>query len=268
MIGLPFASALAAAVLSTSFLSGIFGMTGGMILMGILLVMMPLAAAMVLHGLTQMASNGWRAWLWRGHIKWPIVGYYAAGALLAAVLFVGVRFAPSKPVALIALGVTSLVGLLLPRQFGLDAGRRWHAFGAGAICTALQLLAGVSGPVLDVFFVGSKLDRKDTIATKAAIQLLGHFLKVVYFAPLLVGGDEAIAPMAAVLAVTLAVVGTQLSWRVLDAISDAQFRVWTRRLIAAIAAVYLIQGLVLLVDGHRAAEAVAAPPITSVALEP
>jgi len=61
MISLSLALTLAAAVLSTSFVSGIFGMAGGMILMGILLAIMPLAAAMVLHGLTQMAANGWRA---------------------------------------------------------------------------------------------------------------------------------------------------------------------------------------------------------------
>jgi uncharacterized membrane protein YfcA len=72
MISLPIALTLAAAVLSTSFVSGIFGMAGGMILMGILLAIMPLATAMVLHGLTQMASNGWRAWLWREHVLWPV----------------------------------------------------------------------------------------------------------------------------------------------------------------------------------------------------
>jgi hypothetical protein len=55
MITLPIAAALAASILGTSFLSGIFGMAGGMILMGILLAMMPLAAAMVLHG-----SRRWR----------------------------------------------------------------------------------------------------------------------------------------------------------------------------------------------------------------
>ena len=62
MITLTMAAALGASILSTAFISGIFGMAGGMILMGILLAMMPVAAAMVLHGVTQMASNGWRAW--------------------------------------------------------------------------------------------------------------------------------------------------------------------------------------------------------------
>jgi uncharacterized membrane protein YfcA len=258
MISLPFATALAAAVLSTSFLSGIFGMAGGMILMGILLVMMPVAAAMVLHGLTQMASNGWRAWLWRPHISWRIVAHYGAGATVAALAFAAIQLVPGKATALIMLGLMPFVGLL-PGRVAPDLARRGHGFGCGAICTVLQLMAGVSGPVLDVFFVRSDLDRKQMIATKAAIQVLGHFLKVAYFGPLLVGGADGVAPTAIVLAIALALVGTQLSRRVLDAISDAQFRSWSRRLIAAIAAVYLVQGVFLVFfDHHRTSEAVAA----------
>ena len=49
----------------TSFLSGIFGMAGGMILLGVLLILLDVAPAMVLFGVTQFASNGWRAALWR-----------------------------------------------------------------------------------------------------------------------------------------------------------------------------------------------------------
>ena len=51
---------IAVVVLITSFISGILGMAGGMILMGVLLALLPLPAAMVLHAVTQMASNAWR----------------------------------------------------------------------------------------------------------------------------------------------------------------------------------------------------------------
>jgi len=246
MISLPLAMALAAAVLSTSFVSGIFGMAGGMILMGILLAMMPLAAAMVLHGLTQMASNGWRAWLWRAHIRWPVVATCAIGAVAAAIALTAASIPLSKPATLIVLGLMSFTGLLLPSWLAPNIVRRGDAIGCGALCTVLQLVSGVSGPIFDVFFVRSELDRKEVVATKAAIQLLGHFLKVVYFGQLLAGGDVTIAPLAVALAVLLAPIGTQLSKCVLDAISDAQFRSWTRSLIAVIASIYLAQGLLLL----------------------
>jgi uncharacterized membrane protein YfcA len=64
---------LCAAMVGTSFLSGIFGMAGGLILVGILLALLPLQDAMVLHGVTQMASNGWRGLLWWRHVRWRIV---------------------------------------------------------------------------------------------------------------------------------------------------------------------------------------------------
>jgi uncharacterized protein len=270
MLTLPFAAALSAAVISTSFLSGIFGMAGGMLLMGILLLLMPFAAAMVLHGVTQMASNLWRAWLWRSHIEWRIAAYYALGAINAALGFAAIAVVPDKATALIILGLLPFVGLILPRRLTPDISRPGHGFGCGIVCTTLQFMAGVSGPILDVYFVRSNLDRRQLVATKAAIQALGHFLKVVYFGQLLAGGTDTVTPAAIVLAVALALVGTQLSRRALDAISDTQFRLWTRRLIAAIAAVYLIQGVALLVDSHRATDAVAATPasVSSVALEP
>src|SRR5215468_8242440 len=228
MLTLPFAAALSAAVISTSFLSGIFGMAGGMLLMGILLLLMPFAAAMVLHGVTQMASNVWRAWLWRAHIEWCIAGYYALGAINAALGFAAIAVVPDKATALIILGLLPLVGLMLPRHLTPDISRPGHGFGCGIVCTTLQFMAGVSGPVLDVYFVRSNLDRRQLVATKAAIQGLGHFLKVAYFGQLLAGSTDTVAPAAIVLAVALALVGTQLSRPALDAISDTQFRIWTR----------------------------------------
>jgi uncharacterized protein len=248
MFGLPTAAALAASVLSTSFISGIFGMAGGMILLGILLAVLPLAAAMVLHGVTQMASNGWRAWLWRVAIEWRIVACYALGAIVAALMFAAVQVVPSKPVALVTLGLMSLSGLFVPAWLAPNITRQADAIGCGALCTALQLFAGVSGPIFDVFFIRSELDRKQIIATKAAIQVLAHSMKAAFFAQLLAqtGGEIAVATL--LLAVGFALIGTQLSRRVLDRISDVQFRRWTRSLIAIVATICLLQGMVVLVQ--------------------
>ena len=76
-------AALGVLMVATAFLSGLFGMAGGMILIGVLLMLMPLPTAMVLHAITQMASNGWRAFLWRAHIRWRPVFVYLIGCALA-----------------------------------------------------------------------------------------------------------------------------------------------------------------------------------------
>ncbi|MFG3594826.1 TSUP family transporter [Bradyrhizobium sp. RDI18] len=245
MLSLPLAAGFAAAIVSTSFISGIFGMAGGMILMGILLIFMPLAPAMVLHGLVQIASNGWRAWQWRSHIDSRIVAHYAAGAVVTAAAVGAMAFEASKAIALIIVGVSPFLGLLLPGRLAPDIGKPSHGNLCGTLCTVLQLLAGVSGPILDVFFVRSQLDSRQLVATKAAVQVLGHFLKAAYFGHLLAGG-ETVSLLAVLVAIPLAIAGTHLSRFVLESISETRFSIWSRYVIGAVSAVYLIQGVVLL----------------------
>ena len=246
MLTLPLAVAFAAAVLVTSFLSGIFGMAGGMILMGLLLVMLPVAPAMLLHGVTQLAANGWRAWLWRAHVRWQVVRQFSATALLTAAMIALLPFTTSKPVALVVLGLTPFLALLLPRDWRPDATRRAHAWVCGLVCTTLQLVAGVAGPILDSFFVHAGMDRKQVVATKAAIQTFSHVLKIAYFGSLIAAGGGSVDSTVILLAGGFAVLGTNLSRVVLDAMSDAQFTRWTRRIVLTTAAIYLTQGLWLL----------------------
>ena len=78
---------LSVLMIGTAFLSGIFGMAGGLILIGVLLVIFPLPTAMVLHAITQMASNGWRATLWWRHIEWKTIAFNVAGSLVSVGLW-------------------------------------------------------------------------------------------------------------------------------------------------------------------------------------
>ncbi|HEX4858631.1 MAG TPA: TSUP family transporter, partial [Usitatibacteraceae bacterium] len=172
---------IAATVLITSFISGILGMAGGMILMAVLLALLPLPAAMMLHGITQMAANGWRAWLWRGHVDGRVFRGYAVGALAALTLFAVLQVVVSKPVAYILLGLTPFAARMLPAGWHLNVDRRGHPSACGFICTAVQLMAGVAGPLLDVFFVRSGMDRRGVVATKAITQAFGHLVKIAYF---------------------------------------------------------------------------------------
>jgi uncharacterized protein len=79
-------SLLCLAMVGTAFLSGIFGMAGGMILIGVLLALLPVPEAMMLHGVTQMASNGWRALLWWRYVRWSAVASYILGCAAALLL--------------------------------------------------------------------------------------------------------------------------------------------------------------------------------------
>jgi uncharacterized membrane protein YfcA len=235
-------SMLAVATLATSFVSGVLGMAGGMILMGVLLALLPLPAAMLLHGVIQLAANGSRALLLRRDICWPVFGGYAAGALTALALFALVHAVVDKSMALVAMGLTPFAAMALPRRLHLSVTRRLHPLACGLMCQSLSLTAGVAGPLLDTFFVRANMSRHAVVATKAMTQCLSHVLKVVYFGSVMAAGGGVPAWIAAA-AVLLAFAGTSASRRALECISDAAFRAWTRWTVLALGAIYLVTGM-------------------------
>jgi len=238
--------ALTAVMVATAFLSGIFGMAGGLILIGILLVLLPLPEAMALHAVTQMASNGWRGLLWWRHVRWHIVTVYLIGCALALGAWSLTQYVPSKPVALLMLGVTPFLVRLLPTSLKPNPDSAPQAVSYGVFCTTLMLLTGVSGPIFDTFFLGGKLDRREIVATKSVCQVAGHAMKLIYFTAL-IGQGAAIDPIVAGLAIAASMLGTTLARPVLEKLTDAQYRVWATRIITVIACYYVAHGSYLLV---------------------
>ena len=94
-----------AATFATAFLSSIFGMLGGLILMGILISFLSVGPAMVLHGLIQATSNGYRAWLNRNDIDWQIVITLILGSTISLIILFFIAFEPSQILVIFALGL-------------------------------------------------------------------------------------------------------------------------------------------------------------------
>ena len=233
-------------ITATSFLSGIFGMAGGMILIGILLAALPLVDAMALHAVTQMASNGWRGLLWWRHVRLAAAAAYLTGCCAAMLLWSFFRYVPSAPTAMLFLGLTPFAARLLPEGLKPDAGRISHGVVYGAICMCLLLLTGVAGPLIDTYFLGGKLDRREIVATKALCQLFGHGVKLFYFSSV-IEQAASVDPAMMVVAIATSMVGTTFARRFLEAMSDAQYRTWAGRIIASISGYYVLQGTYLLI---------------------
>lgn len=231
-------------VLITSTISGVFGMAGGLMLMGALAFFMPVAAAMVTHGVVQIVSNGWRGVLHRRHINWRIVALYGVGSLVAAGLLALVAYAPSKAWVYLLLGLIPGLAWLPKDILRLDAARAPDAFACGLGVTGLNLAAGVAGPLLDVFFIRTALTRHQIVATKAATQVLSHLAKVTFYgaALLAASGTNGLPPLWFFAAATpLAMLGGVIGGRILDRMSDKSFLGWTRWIVTALGALYLVQ---------------------------
>lgn len=240
--------AIGAAACATAVLSGIFGMGGGMILMGIFAMTLPVATAMILHAVTQLGANGYRAWLLRRHVRWAIAARVAGGGLAALALFTWLQVAADRATVLLALGSVPLLVLAMPRDLPLTVERPRQAAACGFLFTAVQLVAGASGPILDAFFLRGRLDRYEIVATKASIAVFGHLAKLLYWGALLDVAVGAWLPAwVYVAAVAGAFAGTRIGRAVLDRLSEAQFRRGSISLIAIIAAIYLGRGVLELI---------------------
>lgn len=230
----------------TAMLSGIFGMAGGLVLMGALALVLPVSAAFVTHGVLQLVANGWRAILHRHHICWPILFLYILASAAAAGLVAALAFTPSRPLLFLLLGLVPLL-VWLPRNWiQLDAGRPAHALVSGFLVTGLNLTAGVAGPLLDIFFVRTELSRHQIVATKAATQVFSHLAKIiVYGAPLIAAGRLGSMPPGWVfaLAIPASMLGTAAGGWALDRMSDANFKRWSAWIVTGIGAVYLVQAI-------------------------
>lgn len=236
---------LLATVIGTALLSGVLGMAGGFILLGVMLHLLAVEAAMTLHGLAQLSSNASRGVLHLKHIRARTVLFYGCGLFVATAIFAAFRFIIDKDILYLCVAMLTFIMLAIPRNLALDAARDSHACIAGLSIGSLQLLTGAGGALFDAFFARSDMSRHQVIATKAACMTMSHIAKIVFFG-MLAGGLSHLQnmmpwwflPAVFVCAVT----GTVLSKPLIDRLTDHSFRRITRMLVGGMGLYYLIRG--------------------------
>lgn len=180
----PFEYALLGATgLLSAALTAMIGFGGGTILIGVILLFMPPAAALPFHGLVQLFSNGWRVLLFRRHIAWDISLRFAAllpfGVAVGLFLFRGL----SAEAIQILIGSFVLLSLFARRlkafrDRDLPLGAFWPL---GFVIGILNMMVGVVAPLLGVLVVRKALRKEQVIGTLGFFAFTGHVFKVIAF---------------------------------------------------------------------------------------
>lgn len=220
-------------------------MAGGLVLMGALSLVLSVPAAMITHGYAQFWANGIRALSLRHHIYWPSLRYYIFGATLSLLVLKLIALVPEKAVLFLLMGLIPFVVIPL-RRLQLDFQKPRHAIYCGFLVSGLQLLAGVAGPLLDIYFVRTSLNRHQIVATKALSQSLSHSLKIYYYWSLFSQNPQEVHWAFYLLCIPTALAGTQVGIKILNKMTDHQFLKWTQKILLAIGALYIFKGLDLL----------------------
>src|SRR3954454_2891057 len=171
--------AASAAAFGLALLSSVAGFGGGVLLLPVFTVLFGLRVAVPMLTLTQLSSNGSRVWFNRSELRWPLIGWFALGAVPFAVLGgVLLTHAPLAP-------LKSLLGVFL---IGVVVWRRVQrhprppadpAFVAVGAASGLgSALLGSVGPLTAPFFLAVGLTRAAYVVTEAASALTMHLTKI------------------------------------------------------------------------------------------
>ena len=231
------------AALITSFISGVLSMAGGMILMGIFSFLLAVPAAIMLHGITQTFSNGSRVWWYRHHIRKVVLIPYTLGAFTILGIFSVTAFIPPAGLIFLLIGLFPFLTRMLPKSFNLDIEQPKIAILSGLVVTLRQMLAGASGPVLDIFYLQSKLTKEEILGTKAVTQTFGHILKLIYYGSLMMSAGNSLNGRLITTVIVAALLGNFLGSLIVKRISDVQFKMAGRYIVLIIGAIYLAKGL-------------------------
>lgn len=232
---------LIAASFFTSALTAAFGVGGGVAMMALMAMFMPVLALIPVHGAVQLGSNTGRAWHQRLHIDASVVTPFVIGTLIGATA--GAIFVVQLPDALLRI---LLAGFILWVLWAPIPGiaRIGHAgIAIGSTITAfLTMFLGATGPLVAALF--AQLfpdDRRAFIATNAAGMAFQHFIKIIVFA--LAGFAFAQWLPLIGLMIATGYLGTIYGSRLLDHLPEKQFRFWFRIAVSVLAADMMRRGI-------------------------
>ncbi len=210
---------------ASAALSAVVGLAGGTVLLAVMLLFFEPAAAVPLHGVIQLLSNGGRTVVQRRHVAWSVVGWYSL--FLLPLALAGARVAVAMPAALgtTLIGAFVLVATLQPgwlRMRPTGAGGEARRFALiGAVAGFLGSLVGAVGPLVAPFVLHLGLSRRGIVGTAAACQGAGHLAKVAAFGWVGFSYGEHLGLLMAMS--ILVVAGTAAGSRLLDRLDEVFF---------------------------------------------
>ncbi len=241
-----FALVLLIVSFATSAISAAFGLGGGVLLIAIMGLGMPLAALVPVHGAVQLGSNVGRALLkWRNATPWILL-WFGVGSVLGTLIAGRLTLAIPETLWRLGLGCFILIISWMPKpKFSKTA--KPIVFLNGMIAAFLTMFFGATGPFVVAINAAHSKTRHGVVATHAIAMTMQHLLKILMFGFL----GFAFAPWAPLILgmVAFGYLGTVLGNRILDRLPEAFFRIALRAMITVLALALIVQGLLILLYG-------------------
>ena len=177
---------------TTSSISAVLGMGGGIILLGIMAIIIPDGYMVIaLHGMIQLASNITRAFVFRKFIKKNIIKEFLIGAIIGAsisilIILLIIQFLNVESANQIKFEfLKPLIGIFIIWYLFFKKSKKRKKIGSftkvGTIAGISSIFIGAVGPLIAPFFLNKSLTKENVIANKAACQMITHLTKIPLF---------------------------------------------------------------------------------------
>lgn len=234
---------LTISVFCCSVITGMMGMAGGVLFLGILASFVETTYIVPIYAAVMIVSTGSRSILFRRHINWKIASRYIMGLLPGAFLGIYVFQLLPKDIIKLSMGIFIMVAIFLPvtkKEDRLDIG---IFLPVGLVAGFFGIFFGASGPFTSSFYIRQGIIKEALIATKATCALLEHILKVLLFGLI---GINVLAYGGTLLCLSFAVIpGIYIGKRLLNKVSDRAF------LIAFKVLLFCLALRIILIQSHK-----------------
>ncbi len=236
-----FALSIAAAAFLTAMLSGIAGVGGGTILIGVFYAIgLTTAQAVPLHAAVQLASNASRTVAYFRAVEWRAAGWFMLGCAPAPFLIAPYVPLVNTHVVELVLAIL-IIGSLVPGKKMDDLlPMRWAFLIAGILVGSIGMFVGAAGLFVGRLFLRPEWRKETTIGTLALCQCLGHGTKLLGYGS--VGLNPLTQPELLLPLMVAVVLGTIAGRQLNKRLSEERFR-------TLVNAVLLIMAIKLLFDG-------------------
>lgn len=216
-------AAICAAGFGTAALSGVAGVGGGTILIGILYALgLPPTTAVPLFAAVQVVSNAARTAAYFKDVEWHAAGWFLLACVPASFLFAPLVERADADIVRLVLAAMILASLLPSRDGGEPLPPRASFIVAGLLNGAPGMFLGATGLFVGRLFLRPQWRKETVIGTLALTQMLGHLLRVAAYGAV---GFTVMSQLDLLLPLAAAVIAGTAAGRALNRhVSEESFR--------------------------------------------
>ncbi|MFK8033017.1 MAG: TSUP family transporter [Hyphomicrobiales bacterium] len=240
-IELWFAMVMILASLITSAISAALGLGGGILLIAIMGLGMPLAALVPVHGAVQLGSNAGRTFVQWRHITYWVLIWFGAGSILGAVIAGRLTLEIPETLWRLCLGFFILIVTWMPKPKFRKAPKP-IVFLNGVVGAILAMFFGATGPLVMAVNAPHAGSRHGIVATHAAAMTLQHSLKILVFGFLGFAFTAWLPLMVAM--IVSGYIGTIIGSKLLDQLPEALFKKLLKATVTLLAITLIAQVLI------------------------